>query len=106
MWRLRGFLSLYSYYIRPCLCRDCVLCEDESCRLSQSHLHLAAVFQAFPVYQSVLSASTGSLRAAIPDGMRPAMNVRKILMSIRTAAPTGGRTALVLLFLSGSGESC
>lgn len=46
-----------------------------------------------PLY-SDLRATTGSFLEAIPDGMRPAMKVRKTLIRISIIAPPSGRTAL------------
>ena len=46
---------------------------------------------------SVRRATTGSLRAAIPDGMSPAMNVRNMLMITRATPPTAGSTAFSAL---------
>lgn len=43
---------------------------------------------------SVRKATTGSFFAAMPDGMRPAMNVSAMLMRISKMAPSTGKMAL------------
>ena len=42
------------------------------------------------------SASTGSLRAAMPEGMRPAINVSAMLMTTSATPPATGKMAFRL----------
>ena len=55
---------------------------------------LDARYLLFAFYYSVLSASTGSLFAALLAGIRPEMRVRTMLRAIRRIACLGSRVAM------------